>query len=151
MSTALKYVPAQYRETVTGSLGAGAGLFVSEVASEYTTRLLGYTSYGKALGKTVVKVAIGTIVLALSRKTVDPAWKLMGQMASIAGMGSSLLDWFAAYYPGGVVGLANTFAMSARVVSTGSRTVSQTFQRVEVPRIIASAPSASSSRGIGKY
>jgi hypothetical protein len=151
MSMPFKYVPYKYSMPVTGSLGAGAGLAVSELATEYATRLLGYTSYAKATVKTLGKIAIGTLTLGASAKWAkSPDWKFFYQASALAGMGSSLLDWIAAYYPGGIPGIATRLAVTSRVMTVGTRTVTATLARVTptpaMPtRVAPSAPS------VGRY
>lgn len=152
MSMALKLVPYQYQTPVTGATGAGAGLAVSEFLSEYTTRLLGWTSYLKATAKSAVKLAIGTIALSASAKPrTTTNQKLFTQAFAYASMGSILLDWIAVRVSGGVTGLANKAQMATRVMLMGTQTVSPTLAQYETPQVSAPAPAVSPSTQLGRY
>lgn len=153
MSMALKLVPYQYQYHVTGMTGAGAGLFTTELLSEYTTRLLGWTSYLKAAAKSAVKLGLSSMALSFSaRPGTSTNEKLFSQAFAFASMGSIFLDWLAAYMPGGIVGIANRLAISTKVMFMGTKTVSQALVRYETPQ--ASVPAQSStppSSQVGRY
>lgn len=154
MSKLFDVIPYQYRDTTTASLGAGTGMLAGEFTSEYTTRLLALTGYTKAGAKTAVKVAIGSLLLGLSSKVRDPSWNMFAKIAAFGSIGSSILDWIAAYYPGGIVGLANTLAISSRVMSMGTRTVTQTLSRVERPVVVTARTATQTTRTVasaGRY
>lgn len=141
---AMRIVPYKYREPLTGALGAGTGLVVAELPAEYAVRVTGQTGYVRAGVKTLVKVAVGAILLGISGATRSPMWSLFAKVGAFAGMGSSLLDWIAAYYPGGIQGIAGALAVTTRTWTVGATRVAAEIARA--PPIAARTPTVSRSK-----
>ena len=118
------------KEPVTGFAGAGTGLVVSDLAAEYTARATGQTGYKKAGVKTLVKVAIGLLLIGISMR-VGGMWVLFSKVAAYTSWGSTILDWIAARIPGGIQGIANSLAITTRKWAMGTKKVAAELERLE--------------------
>ncbi len=118
------------KEPVTGFAGVGTGLVVSDLAAEYTARAIGQTGYKKAGVKTLVKAAIGLLLIGISMR-VSGSWVLFSKVAAYTSWGSTILDWIAARIPGGIEGIANSFAVATRKWAMGTKKVAAELARLE--------------------
>lgn len=148
----ISVVPYQYREPVTGMLGAGTGLVVSELPAEYAARVAGLAGWYKFAAKALVKVVIAAIIFAISNRTYSAGWKLFSKVAAYAGLGSIIPDAITAYYPGGIPGLAERLATMSRMYQTGAVSVSSQMGMIErMQRAGATQVVPSSVGSIGTY
>jgi len=146
------------KEPATGALGAGSGLFVGELTSEFAARLTGQTGYAKAGLKTVVKTLIGAVAYGVGGAAVGP-WGLFAKAFAFTSVGSSLLDWLYAAFPGGVFGMAERAAVAARTWAVGTEQVatqmgavkSITTERFNGQSAIEITPPKPTPGQIGKY
>ena len=126
----MKFIPAKYEEPVAGFAGAGTGLFSGELASEFVVRTTGQTGYAKAAVKTVVKGAMG-IVAFLTGGAAVGNWGTFWKVFAFTNWGSTILDWFFAFYPGGVYGVAERAAVTVRTWSMGTKRVAAELSTVQ--------------------
>jgi len=113
--------PTEAQGLVLPSIGVFSGLASSTFVSEMAARALGKVGYVKAMVKTGVKVALGTLFFGTG--VGIPGSGVIMYPAAIAAFGSIPLDWIEARFPGGVYGLAERAAVVVRRWSMGVETV----------------------------
>jgi len=107
----------EIEKPVQVSGGAALGLLSGGFFSELTTRALGYTGYLKAGVASLVKLALAVLFLGTGKGY--PSTNTYMWPAATSTLGSIILDWIAAYWPGGLPGLAERTAVVVRTWSTG--------------------------------
>lgn len=118
-------------QPLVSSLGAAAGLGAGEFFGELTSQLLGWMKYKKAAAKTAVKALIGILFFAAS--PMDGG--VFTIPAAVTSWGSTVLDWIAAQWTGGVVGWAQRLAVRLRKLTVASKIVSKEISRLEEAEI----------------
>lgn len=118
------------KEPVTGAAGAGTGLFLGELLGEFAARVTGQTSWAKAGVKTVVKAILGAAAFMIGGSATGQ-WSLFAKVFAYSDWGSILLDWIYAAYPGGVFGMAERAAVTARTWAVGTQRVTATLSSIQ--------------------
>ncbi len=144
-------IPVKYQEPVTGLAGAGTGLFAGELTSEFVVRTTGQTGYAKAAVKTAVKGILG-IVAFLAAGSATGNWSLFGKVFAYTNWGSIILDWFFAYYPGGVFGVAERAAVTVRTWSMGTKRIADKLSNAQISQQPAFGKKVAAAAGVvGSY
>jgi len=118
----------KWNEPLIGAAGAGTGLFASELLAEYTAIVTGQEGYWKAGTKTLVKGTLGLLTYAVG--LMYPFAGIFLIPFTLSTWGSTALDWFSAYYAGGVGGLAQYLSSITRIWSVGRETVERELQKL---------------------
>lgn len=116
---------------IKAATGAGVGLITSELLSEFITRAAGLTGTAKFGGKTLTKIGIAALFLAL----IPVAPVGLGLFLLVAGwssLGSILVDLIAVVVPGGIPRIAERAALSLRAAALGTATVTKELKALEV-------------------
>lgn len=126
-------VISKIKVPVTGFFGAGTGVTVSTLAAEWTSRSTGQIGWNAAGVKAAVKGGIGLVAYGVSTK-LGPLHALssfFAEMFAYGAWGSIFLDVALAAYPGGIPGLAEDWAITARTMAAGGRKVVTELSRLE--------------------
>ena len=135
---------ASYKVPAAGLIGAGAGMSVAEFISEFVARVTGQVKWAKVGVKGVVKGLLGVLFFFASTK-LPGLWSLGMEISSYGAFGSIIPDVIFAVYPGGVVGLSETAAVSVRAMMAGAEVAGERMaewerakaaaERGEIPEI----------------
>lgn len=123
-------VNARQKIILTGVGGGAAGAALPTLAAEFTARASGQRGWAACGIKGGVKFVIGLIAYAISGR-LPGVGTLFAEIFAYTSWGSILMDVVQAAYPGGVVGLAEDWAVSARMFVAGGRQVSAELGELE--------------------
>lgn len=121
---------------LTGFFGVGTGATVGTLTAEWTSRATGQVKWNAAGVKAAVKFGIGLLVYGISTR-LGPAHALASfflEMMAYGSWGSIFLDIALAAYPGGIPGLAEDWAITARTMAAGGKKVVRELNRLETSR-----------------
>jgi MFS family permease len=118
---------------MTGFIGAGTGVTVGALAAEWVSRSTGQDGWNACGVKAAVKGGVGLLAYGISTK-LGPMRALssfFAEMFAYGAWGSIFLDIAMAAYPGGIPGLAEDWAITARTMAAGGRKVVTELSRVQ--------------------
>ena len=126
---------ASIKVPLTGFVGIGSGITVGTLAAEWTSRSTGQLSWNAAAVKAAVKGGLGLVFYGIStRLGGSPLASFFLEMFAYGSWGSIFLDIAMAAYPGGIPGLAEDWAITARTMAAGGRKVVTELSRLETQR-----------------
>lgn len=123
-----------------GFTGAGSGMAIGTLAAEFTARAAGQTKWAACGVKSGIKLGISAISYLAARKLDDARYSsssFFAEMFAYGSIGSIFLDVALALYPGGITGLAEDWAVTARVYAAGGRKVAARLSETERARMPA--------------
>lgn len=139
-------VMTKIKVPTVGFLGAGTGITLGTLAAEWTSRSTGQVQWNAAAVKAGVKFGVGLLTYGISTRVASPLSSFFMEMFSYGCWGSIFLDVALAAYPGGIPGLAEDWALTARTMAAGGRKVvselSSLEKRTQVTRRVTSAAKA---------
>ena len=124
---------ASIKVPLTGFVGIGSGITVGTLAAEWTSRSTGQLAWNAAAVKAAVKGGLGLVFYGISTR-LGPGSALASfflEMFAYGSWGSIFLDIAMAAYPGGIPGLAEDWAITARTMAAGGRKVVTELSRLE--------------------
>ena len=136
-------VPTKIKIAVTGLGGAGTGIVAGTLAGEVTSRATRQVSWNACAVKAAVKGTIGLVVFGVSGRVGNAVASFFLETMAYGAWGSILVDIATAWYPGGLVGLAEDWASTLRVYSAGGKAVVRELKNLENVRERAPAESPS--------
>jgi len=113
-------ISAKQKVAVTGVSGVAAGLALSTLAAEFTSKATGQTGWAACGVKAGVKGLIGAMAYLVSGR-VGESTAMFAEMFAYTSWGSIVMDVIMAAYPGGIPGLAEEMASMVRVAAVGGR------------------------------
>lgn len=137
-------VNAETKVIVGGVSGAGAGIALPTLAAEFTVRATGQKGWAGCGVKAGVKAVLGLVFYGISSR-LPGIGTLFAEIFAYTCWGSILMDVVQAAYPGGVVGLAEDAAVSARVFVAGGRGVARELGELERMAGITEVPAKGKS------
>lgn len=123
-------VSAKVKVAVTGVSGAATGVAVSTLAAEWVSRSTGQVGWNAAGVKAVIKSALGLVFYLVSGR-VGEAAAMFCEIFAYTTVGSIILDVALAAYPGGIPGLAEDWAITARTMAAGGSKVASQLSQLE--------------------
>lgn len=124
---------------VVGAVSAGVGISLGTFISEAVTRLTGQTGWAKFGIKALVKVMVSVLLYTISGK-LSGLLSFGLEIASYGMAGSIIPDVFDAAIPGGLVGGAETVAVSIRAMGRQVPTTQAGQKAAEEKAIAAVSP-----------
>ena len=124
-------IEREARNLAAGAGGAFFGVTTIEFPSEVIARTAGLTGAAKLGVKTIVKILLGLIFLAIARR-VPGLWSVFVAVAGWVGIGSIGLDIIYFIKPGGLYKLAEEAAVSIRTAMLGAKAVAKELKELEV-------------------
>lgn len=113
-------VTAKQKIVIAGVGGAGAGASLSTLFAEFTSRASGQVGWASCAVKGVVKIVVGLLSYGIGTR-LNGLGTMFFEIFSYTSFGSILMDVIVAAYPGGIPGLAEDWAVTARVFAAGGR------------------------------
>jgi len=125
-------------------LGGGTGIAVGTLGAEWVSRSSGQVKWNACAVKAGVKFGIGLVAYAISTKipVTHALVSFFAEMFAYGSWGSIFLDVALAAYPGGIPGLAEDWAITARTVAAGGRKVVRELEKLERTGLPAGAGKA---------
>ena len=115
---------------LTGFVGVGTGATLGTLAAEFTSRATGQVAWNACAVKAGVKGGIGLLLYMISQR-LGPLASFFTEMVAYGSWGSIFFDVALAAYPGGIPGIAEDWASTVRVYSTGGRRVVRELGAIE--------------------
>lgn len=127
---------------VLGFLGGGSGATIGTLTAEWVSRSTGQKSWNACAVKGGVKFGIGLLTFGISRKlgAMHAMASFFTEMFTYGSWGSIFLDIAMAAYPGGIPGLAEDWAITARTMASGSQKVVRELKTLERIESASNAP-----------
>lgn len=121
----------RYEIPATSFAGVATGLSVGEFISEFVARVTGQTGWAKFGIKAGLKGLLGLLAYMGSGR-VAGNWGLFLEVASYGSFGSIVPDLIFQLVPGGIIGVAETAAVSMR--ARGVKTAAERMEEFEKER-----------------
>lgn len=116
---------------VVGFLGGGTGAVTGTLMAEWTSRSTGQLKWNACGVKSAVKFGVGLLGYGISTKLDGAMSSFFAEMFAYGCWGSIFFDIALAAYPGGIPGLAEDWAITARTMAAGGRRVVRELSTLE--------------------
>jgi len=118
------------RIPVTGIAGTGVGATVSELTSETIARATGQKGWARVGVKGAVKGGLFLLFYGLAGR-LPGLWSLFSEIAGYTSLGMIVPDVLYQVFPGGIWGLAESFAVSLRTWAVGAERIKAEIESLE--------------------